>query len=85
MAGETRMYAFEFRGRAEVVRPAQGLEPAPDDSTIVANLNDNSVLIAQSMQGELTRGLSPSWTPTYTPSITTFPTSTPTPTLTPFP
>src|SRR5215216_194839 len=60
MINETRMYTFEFRGRAEMVRRAQGQGSTPNELPIVTYLNDNSMLIAQTMQGELTRGLSPS-------------------------
>jgi hypothetical protein len=54
------MYLFEFRGRGEILKRAQASEPLPNESKIVTFLNDNAVLIAQELQGELSRGLSPS-------------------------
>src|ERR1043165_715164 len=60
MTDETRMHIFEFRERAEIVQRAQGPDPAPNESRIILHLNDNSTLIAQAMQVELIRGLSPS-------------------------
>ena len=60
MAENSRIYMFEFRGRAEIVRRRQGPDTPPNESAIVSHLNDNSFLIAKSIQDELMRGLSPS-------------------------
>jgi hypothetical protein len=62
MTEETRMYMFEFRGRAEILRRAEGQKESPNESEIVRQLNNNSTLIAQAIQQELVRGLSPSLT-----------------------
>jgi len=43
-----------------MVRRAQSQETPPNESPIVTYLSNNSILIAQAIQGELTRGLSPS-------------------------
>jgi hypothetical protein len=62
MAEQARMYMFEFRGRAEILRRAQGQTEPPNESEIVRQLSNNSTLIANAIQQELVRGLSPSLT-----------------------
>jgi hypothetical protein len=60
MAEGSRMYMFEFRGRVEILKHTQGDQSPTNESQIVSHLNDNSTLIAQKIQQELIRGLSPS-------------------------